>query len=138
MFFTWFHGLGTVRVVIVSKLYLLDDAFDLKFHCNTFEVDYEIMLCVQFHGLRIVHMVVVSRAYYLPIQSLIVELLQGDYEIVLCAWFHGFRRAIVSRAYYLDAYYCTFLHIYVVMLQQLSQFVHILVLILHHEKKGGS
>lgn len=44
-----FHGLGTIHMVVVSKSYLLDDAFNLEFHCNTFKVDYEIVLCAQFH-----------------------------------------------------------------------------------------
>ncbi len=91
--------------------YFFDDVFNLEFHCSTFELDYEIVLCAQFHGLRIVHMVVVSHAYYsrLSIQSLILELLQGDYEIVFYAQFHGFRSAIVSITYYVDASWCTFL-----------------------------
>ncbi len=51
-------------MVVISITYLLDDAFNLKSHCSTFEVDYETILCAQFHGLKIVHMAIVSHAYY--------------------------------------------------------------------------
>jgi hypothetical protein len=64
MFFAWFHGLGIIHMVVISITYLLDDAFNLKSHCSTFEVDYETILCAQFHGLKIVHMAIVSHAYY--------------------------------------------------------------------------
>jgi hypothetical protein len=50
-------------MVVVFKAYFLDDAFNLKSHHNTFEMDCGTMLCAQFHGLKIVHMVVVSHAY---------------------------------------------------------------------------
>lgn len=56
----WFGTFQMVR----SRAYIFDDAFNLKSHCNIFEVDYETVLCAQFHGLKIVHMVVVSHAYY--------------------------------------------------------------------------
>ncbi len=63
MFSMRFCGLGTVHMVVVFKAYFLDDAFNLKSHHNTFEMDCGTMLCAQFHGLKIVHMVVVSHAY---------------------------------------------------------------------------